>query len=811
MATVSAMDSEWEESSPIPFPSRRLHLVRPPGAITPLVGRDADVAEISALLIHGNARMVSLIGPGGIGKTRLALSIASAVAETFDNRVAWVPVAMAATPERVAAEIAHAIGIADAGAAPAFDELKSALRDERILLVIDNFEQALIAAPLLSDLLRVCPALSFLVTSRALLRIDGERPIPVPPLSAERDSLDGASASGMAPAVRLFAQRAADVSPGFVATSDTIPIIAAICRRLDGLPLAIELAAERSLLLAPAELLARLELRLPQLMAGRRDRPTRHRTMRDAIAWSYDLLTPLEQSVLRSLTVFAGGCTLEAAEAVCQADVEESSAPGSPPVPDVVMIIESLVAQSLVRIGAMIDGETPRISMLQTIREFVSERLVAKEGTGPRDRHAAYFRDLAVREERRLLIGGFQQWVASLVPERANLRVAVDWALQVRDADMAIQLVTTMYSSAWMTNSFAQEKEIYLAGALELPGGDPVARLEALTIAIRMAPALFTRVQDETVVEDAIAAAGQSGDALAPPRIHAAIGIIRMHTGDERGARTHLSQAVDGFRRVSAMNGLAWALCELAALDSRDAADEGGDAGILAAARVRYDEAVSIFRASGYPRGLARALHGLAYVTYKQRDLPSALSSTQECLARSWELRMPVFPFLEDIADIAGRIGQPEAAARLYGAADAERKRLALPLEPQYRAEFERDAAVARNAIGDGAFDQCWLEGGSLTDEEAVAIALAVSMQAGPIADAVPISLSRREREVMRLLADGLSDRAIADRLFIGERTVNTHVAHIFSKLGVRNRAAAVAAAVAAGLVGPVTDGTEIA
>ncbi|MGN6485859.1 MAG: ATP-binding protein [Thermomicrobiales bacterium] len=812
MSTAPVQDGEWSEPPAIhPLLRRHLRLATPPMPLTTLLGREAEAAAVSAMLTSGETRLVSLIGPGGIGKTRLALGIAAAVADAFDDQVAWVPVATATSSAMVAAELAHAIGLPHTGAASLFEDLQAALRDETLLLIIDNIAQVLDAAPFLSDLLVMCPGLSLLVTSRALLRIDGEHPVDVPPLATELIASASLQSSGLAPAVQLFAQRAASGSPTFVLTAETTPVVAEICRRLDGLPLAIELAAERSLLLSPVELLDRLDRRLPHLIAGRRDGPARHRTMRDAIAWSYDLLTPIEQSVLCALSVFAGGCTLVAAEAVCLEPVIADGRTAVDPGPDASHVIESLIAQSLVRIASALDGEMPRLVMLETIREFAAERLAASGDDGPRRRHAAYFRDLTSRAEWELVMGDFRTWNTLLAAERANLRVAVDWALQEQDTDTALQLVTTMYSAAWISSSFAQEKEIYLSRALALPGGTPATRIEALAIAIRMAPAHFDRALTAILADEALAAVRGLGDDVAMARLHAALGIIMVHIGDEERAKTHLNQAAEGYRRASATIGLAWAQCELAVLDSRDAEDEGGDAEALAIARARYDEAVALFRAADYPRGLARALHGLAYVTYKQRDLPQALASTQECLARSWALRAPVFAFLEDIADIAGRIGQGETAARLYGAADAERERFALPLEPQYRAEYERDAAVARHAIGDDAFTAGWAAGRSLTEEQAVAIAVGVSIRTA--ANDVPADtqglLTRRELEVMRLLAAGLSDRAIAEHLFIGERTVNTHVAHVFAKLGVRNRAAAVTAAVAAGLVNPDVGGTD--
>jgi non-specific serine/threonine protein kinase len=806
MSTATAPGHDWNEARQL-IPFRRRRLAAPPAPLTPLLGRDAEVASVVAALGGSDTRLVTLIGPGGIGKTRLALSVATEIAREFDDQVAWAPVTTATTAEGVAAEVAHAIGLTETGAAPTFEALKAALRDMRVLLIIDNCEQALDAAPFLGDLLRSCPAVSLMATSRALLRIAGEHPVEVPTLSTESDVSKGAKRAKPAPAVQLFAERAAGVSPTFALTPENIPVVAEICRRLDGLPLAIELAAERSLLLSPSELLVRLDHRLPHLTAGRRDGPARHRTMREAIAWSYDLLDPEEQRVVRCLWVFAGGCTLEAAEAVCRVPgAGEESTLGHQSPTEISAVIESLTAQSLVRVEPAAGGEKPRLTMLQTIHEFAAERLAASGDEGPRRRHAVWFRELASRVERGLLFGNFPEWSALLAPERANLRAALEWALEEADADTALQLSTTMYSAVWISSAFAQEKEHDLERTLALAGGTPAARVAALVIAARMAPSHFDSVAAEALAEEALVAARQSGDELAVTLAHAALGAITVHTGDETAARIHLGEALEGYRRVSAKIGAGWMLCDLAALDSRDAVDEGGDPEALAMARARYDEAVELFSATEHPRGIARALHGLAYVTYKQRDLPRALAKTQESLALIWELRAPAFSCLEDVADIAGRIGQAETAARLYGAADAERERFALPLEPQYQAEYERDIAISRDALGDVVFAREWAVGRTWTEEQAVAEALALVIPSdGPGGDATtePVTLSPRESEVMRLVAAGLSDRAIADALFIGERTVNTHVAHIFTKLGVRNRAAAVTAAVVAGLVDP--------
>lgn len=308
MSTVPRRDDDWSESlSPLPLHHRRLRLSPPPVSLTSLLGRDDDIAAAVDLMVRESARLVTLIGPGGIGKTRLAVGIADACSGAFEHQVAWAPVATVSTPESVATALAHAVGLTEAGSTPTIEALHAALRDARLLMVIDNFEQAIDAAPLLTSLLQSCPKLSLLVTSRAVLRVAGEHPLEVPPLATRPDPADAVGTSDIAPAVRLFSQRAKSVLPSFELTAETIPIVGEVCRRLDGLPLAIELAAARMNHLPLRDLRDRLDSRLAMLAGGARDMPARHRTMRDAIAWSYDLLGEEEQALFRNLAVFVGG------------------------------------------------------------------------------------------------------------------------------------------------------------------------------------------------------------------------------------------------------------------------------------------------------------------------------------------------------------------------------------------------------------------------------------------------------------------------------------------------------------------------
>ncbi len=842
MHSASPPNQSRERPVPlIPLPERAAKAeVRLPVPLTPLVGREREIAAVVELLLPSEVRLVTLTGPGGVGKTRIALAAAEAVAATFADGVTFVPLAAIRDPALVTQTIAQALGVRETADQPPAERLRALLRTKHLLLVLDNFEQVLPAAPLVTSLLTECPTLTLMVTSRATLRVYGERDVVVPPLALPDrapDSLGRPAVEriGDAEAVRLFVARATAAQHDFTLTPANAVAVGTICERLDGLPLAIELAAARSKLLPPASLLERLDHRLSLLTEGAVGQPARLQSLREAIAWSHDLLSPEEQALFRRLAVFAGGFTLEAAEAVGYG--EEESPHASTPL----ALVAVLLDRSLLRRSD--DGEEPRFGMLETIREFALEQLAAAgEEAALRRRHAAFYLALAERSEPALYGPDQAAGFAALTRDHANLRAALTWLLETGDAATGLRLAVAL-GRFWHVGGYLGERQRWLTDSLAWCGDAPAAlRAKALRLLgdgaldtgdLAAARTFYQRslnlareADDAPDVGEALMGLGgvaqEQGDLAAAEAYFADSLALREGAGDrwgaavarfnlanvlaERGDSPAARSLIEGglaiCREIGYPQGIGRALHELGKMDERQ--------GDFAAAARRYEESLARWRPVGYRSGTAEATGSLGWLALGRGDHGAAAAHFAESLAlwREMESTPGIAASLEGHAAVAAARGQPEVVFRLAGAAATLREAASgMPLALE-RARLEPWLRRARRALGAAAAKVAWASGVALDVATATAVATEVATDQGraaPIAPAVPrtakdFGLTPRERDVLHLLVEGRSDREIAEALAIRPRTVGVHVSAILAKLGVSSRTAASSVAVRHGL-----------
>src|SRR6266516_488008 len=753
-----------------------------PVLLTPLLGREQEVTAACTLLHRPEVRLLTLTGTGGVGKTRLALQVATELLDDFGDGVSLISLAPISDPELVIPTIAHTLGLRETGNRHLLDLLKSFLQNKRLLLLLDNFEQIIAAAPVLAGLLEACPQLKLLVTSREVLRVRGEHEFVVQPLPVPGPQQHATSeALSHYASVSLFTQRAQAVNPDFQVTDTNAHTIAAICARLDGLPLALELAAARLKLLSSQALLARLENRLQVLTRGPRDVSERQQTLRNTIQLSYDLLTTEEQRLFRCLSVFVGGCTFEAVEAVCKLRGDVTA--------DVLNGLASLIDKNLVQQRDQINGE-PRLMMLETIREFGLEALEASgEMEATQQVHVQCYLQLAEEVAPKLFGAEQQRWSAYLEQEHANLRTALQYSLERKEASLTLRLSDALWWF-WLDQGHLSEGRQWLELALSTREGEVTfTRANVLNGLGLLLLNLGDYEQAAKRCEESVALYRELGDTvgMAWPLHHLAL--VKHDQGECMSARSLLEECLAHFSEGGVKLGRAYALCHLAWIDSeqgeydearsrveesltlfRELEDNGGisDAlislarvlffsqgskpavhalleeslelirygdtqallaqvalseGDLVTARSSIEESLAFSRAKGFRGDIPEALVVLGRVTAAQGDYAAAQALYGESLALAKELGFKrVIPAaLEGLAAVVAAKGELAWAARLWGAAETLRETMGTLIPPVYRADYESSIAAARAQLGQKAFAFAWAQGRTMTLDQVLA------------------------------------------------------------------------------------------
>ncbi len=864
-----------------PLKTLESHSNNLPAQLTSLLGREQDVEAVEHLLRYEDVRLLTLTGPGGIGKTRLAIQIASDLADEFVDGVSFISLAPVTDPDLVLPTIAQTLAIKEREGLALLEVVQQFLRDKHLLLLLDNFEQIMAAAPHVEHLLSHCPQLMVLVTSRAVLRIPGEQVFPVAPLAVPDLSQDLAPEGiAQSASVALFMQRAHSLLPSFQLTAANARAIAELCIRLDGLPLAIELAAARVRLLPPQALLSRLSQRLHLLIGGPRTLPARQQTLRKTIQWSYDLLSPEEQALFRRLTVCAGGWALEAAEALSQGTGTAN--------PDVLNTLASLLDHSLIQQWEQ-EAEEPRYQMLQTLREYGLELLAdTGELQATQAAHAHFFLRLSEQAEPELKGPNQAVWVGRLEQEHDNLRAALEWALEdvageqtVERREIALRLSAALWPF-WSMRGHYSEARTELSRALARSEGASIS----LRVKVLQADANVTYQQGDYaraagLAEQSLELYREQGN---PRGIADCLGLLvelAMRGGKLSEAIAQASERVRLIRQVGELGEVADALYSLANMFTRHGETARGEAlfqealllyrnagnelgvattlimsatalwwltptdtapiptigrrlqealAIVSKLGSRYwigycswlgalvalssgetaradrlaQESLTIHREIGARWNVAWALHVRGRVEVQRNDLTAARSWYQQSLALALELGDKFLsPLnLEGLAGVVAAQGELIWAAQLWGAAETLREATDVPLYPVDRAGYEQALATARAQLGEQAFAAAWAVGRRMTSEQALAAQGPVTMPPtapaepssvphAPKAPTYPAGLTAREVEVLRLVAQGLTDAQVAEHLIISRRTVNWHLTSIYSKLQVSSRSAA--------------------
>jgi predicted ATPase/Tfp pilus assembly protein PilF len=720
---------------------------------TPLIGREKEVAHVCNLLRGDETRLLTLTGPGGTGKTRLALQAAADLLDDFSDGTFFVPLATLTEAELFSSAVAETLGVRETGEQPLDETLKDYLSERRLLLVLDNFEQVLEAAPTITELLAEAPGLKVLATSRAPLGLYGEHEFPVPPLTMpDLKHPPPLESLTQYEAVELFVERAQAVKPEFEVTNESAPAVAEICVRLDGLPLAIELAAARIKMLPPKAMLQRLTSRLKLLTGGARDLPERQRTLRATIEWSFALLDQGEQVLFARLAVFSGGRTLEAIEAICDAE-------GDLPV-DVFEGVSSLLDKSLLRQEEGPGGE-PRFVMLETVHEFAREKLQESAEAGEIKRtHTEYFLTLAEEAYPELKGANQLQWLERLEVEHDNMRAALSWASEHKEVEVALRLGDALWLF-WSTRGYQSEGRRWLQEALAIDGSVlPEVRAMALAGIGRLAfeQGDYDRAQEACEEGLGLLANEARESSEAKLWLLERLGWVAWAREEYEQAKQLFEESLAPSRKMKDTWWLATSLLGLALVTH--------SLGDYERATELYEQSMDLFREQGDKRRLSTCLNNLAMMVYSQGDLGRAAKLTEESVALvrelgargdvsiglcnlgwiallredigraadiykeslslSWEtgLNLVVQSTLEGFACLAGAKGEAEQTARLWGAAQALHETKDIPRDIDFLAAADARISAVRLGMGEEAWEEAWHKGRVMTLDEAVSYAL---------------------------------------------------------------------------------------